>query len=71
MKIDRSNPPQSSGKVKFTLPKFEHFELKNGMKVLFMQKNHLPVVKINLQVNCGSSFDPIGKSGLGVFKLLI
>lgn len=64
MKIDRSNPPQSSGKVKFTLPKFERFELKNGMNVLFMQKNHLPVVKINLQVNCGSSFDPIGKSGL-------
>ena len=64
MKVERSNPPQNNGEIKFHLPKFKRFKLNNGMDVLFLQKNHLPIVKISLQVNCGSKFDPKGKSGL-------
>jgi len=64
MKVERSKPPQNNGGIKFHLPKFKQFKLNNGMEVLFLQKNHLPIVKISLQVNCGSKFDPKGKSGL-------
>lgn len=71
MEINRSTPPKSKSKIKFHLPKFSQFKLVNGMKVIFLQKNHLPIVKLSLQINGGSKFDPDGKSGLAFLTSLL
>lgn len=71
MKIDRSNSPQSTGVIEFRLPKFNKFVLENGLEVLFVQKNNLPVLQLNLLVNGGSKFDPANKSGLAHLTSLL
>ncbi len=71
MRIDRSNSPQSIGVIKFTLPRFNKFVLDNGLEVLFVQKDNLPVVQLNMLVNGGSKFDPANKSGLAHLTSLL
>jgi len=64
MKIDRSVAPEAKGTINFKLPKIQKFELKNGLKVLFVQKDNLPIIQINLAICCGGIFDPVDKLGL-------
>jgi len=71
MKIERSNSPQSTGVIEFQLPKFNKFVLNNGLEVLFVQKDNLPVVQLNMIVNGGSKFDPLNKSGLAHLTSLL
>jgi len=71
MQINRINPPKNNGKIKFYLPRFTRFKIGNGMEVLFLQKNHLPIIKLSLQINGGSRFDPNGKSGLSFLTSLL
>lgn len=71
MRFDRSNSPQSIGVIEFTLPRFNKFVLDNGLEVLFVQKDNLPVVQLNVLVNGGSKFDTANKSGLAHLTSLL
>lgn len=72
MSFDRSTAPQANQEIKFTLPEIKRFVLNNGLKVLFVQREFLPILRMNLIVNCGSFFDPINKKGLAnLFSLMI
>jgi len=57
MQTDRSKRPSSSGSINFTPPGFHKFNLSNGLKLFFIEKNDLPIVRINFLVNSGSRFD--------------
>ena len=57
MQIDRSKRPSSSGRINFTPPSVCNFNLSNGLKIFFSEKNDLPIVRINFLVNSGSRFD--------------
>jgi len=71
MKIERSSSPKSEGIIEFHLPKFNSFVLDNGIEVLFVKKENLPVVQLNVLVNGGSKFDPVNKSGLAHLTSLL
>ena len=71
MKIERSNSPQPKGIIEFHLPKFNKFVLDSGIEVLFVQKDNLPIVQLNMLVNGGSKFDPANKSGLAHLTTLL
>ena len=64
MKINRSITPQPVGEISFTLPEIKHLKSENGLNILFVQKDNLPIIQTNLIVNAGGYFDPKGKSGL-------
>lgn len=72
MSFDRSQIPKPNQEVKFSLPEIKRFTLSNGLKILFVQRNYLPTLRMSLIVNCGSVFDPKEKSGLAnLFTLSI
>ncbi len=72
MNFDRSKIPQSTEEIKFTLPEIQSFLLSNGLNILFVQRDFLPIIRMNLITYCGSIFDPIGKSGLAnLFSMVI
>ncbi|MBI9072570.1 MAG: insulinase family protein [Melioribacteraceae bacterium] len=62
--LDRKIKPSPTGDIIFSLPKIEKFELSNGLKVLFVKKNNLPIVQFNLLIDAGSSKDSKENSGL-------
>ena len=64
MQLDRSQKPQTNGEIKFEIPSVKTFNLENGLKIFFCEKNDLPIIRINLLVNSGSRFDPIKYKGL-------
>lgn len=71
MKIERNNSPQPKGVIEFHLPKFDKFLLDNGLEVLFVKKDNLPVIQLNMIINGGSKLDPINKSGLAYLTSLL
>jgi len=64
MTLNRSNKPQPGNKIDFNPPHFHKFKLKNGLEVYFIPKTELPIVRINLVLNCGSRCDPANLKGL-------
>ena len=64
MQIDRKRPPSSSGEINFNLPTVKTYQLSNGLKIYFSEKNELPLIRINFLVNSGSRFDPENLKGL-------
>jgi len=64
MEIDRSKRPQSSPEVTFSIPKISEFKLNNGLRVLFSEKNSLPIIRMSLLTDSGSRFDPQNYKGL-------
>ncbi|MCK5457556.1 MAG: insulinase family protein [Melioribacteraceae bacterium] len=71
MKTERKYSPKSKGVLEFHLPQFNKFILDNGLEVLFVQKDNLPVVQLNMLVHGGSKFDPANKSGLAHLTSLL
>lgn len=72
MSFDRSKVPQPVQEINFTLPGIKNFVLSNGLKVLFVQREFLPLVRMNLITGCGSIFDPRSKNGLAnLFSMMI
>lgn len=71
MILDRTQKPTTDSKINFTLPKTEIFTLSNGLRVYFINKNNLPMIRINLMINAGSKFDPKGKYGLSYLTSLV
>lgn len=64
MQIDRKRRPSSSGEINFVLPTVQTYQLSNGLKIYFSEKNELPLIRINFLVNSGSRFDPENLKGL-------
>ncbi len=64
MHLNRTDKPLPKDEISFSLPEIEKFNLENGLQVLSIQKNKLPIVRLNLIVNAGSKFDPENKKGL-------
>lgn len=62
--INRGIKPTPSTEINFSLPEIQRFNLDNGLKVFFVQKNNLPIIQINMIVNAGSKYDPADKKGL-------
>ncbi len=56
-------PPRKDGII-FKLPEIERFSLSNGLKIIFIKKDKLPIVQMNFVFNAGSKFDFAGKKGL-------
>lgn len=64
LKIDRTKKPQVISEIDFTLPEIERFKLQNGLDVVYVRKETLPIMKFILLAEAGSKFDPDGKKGL-------
>lgn len=71
MKLNRSAAPEAKEKLEFHLPEIKQFNLDNGLKVHFVEKNNLPIIQMSLIVNAGSRFDPPGKSGLAYLTSML
>jgi zinc protease len=72
MSFDRSQVPLPNREITFVLPDIKRLVLTNGLKVLFVQREFLPIIRMNLIVNCGSFFDPINSKGLAnLFSMMI
>ncbi len=64
MVLNRSNKPKPGNKINFDPPHFHKFKLNNGLEIYFIPKTELPIVRINLVLNCGSRYDPVNLKGL-------
>ncbi len=64
MTLSRDIKPIPEKNISFSLPKIEKFTLTNGLEVLYIQKNKLPIMRLNLITRAGSKFDPKNKKGL-------
>jgi zinc protease len=72
MKLDRSIKPSPSVELSFVLPEVENFKLNNALDVIFVKRNNLPILRLNLVINSGSKTDPIHKKGLAnLFTMMI
>jgi zinc protease len=47
-------------------PKIEHWTLKNGARVYFVEAHNLPMLSLNLVFDAGSARDPQGRNGLSM-----
>lgn len=70
MSFNRKVKPESKSFLKFSLPVIDEFILSNGLKVLHIHKNNLPLVRLNLILNAGSKYDPADKNGLAYLTSL-
>jgi len=50
----RETPPAAQGSVSFTPPKIESMTLKNGVKVLLVQRHEFPLVSVRVAVKGGA-----------------
>jgi zinc protease len=71
MMIDRKIKPEVKSEISFNLPKPNDFLLENGLRVIFIYKDKLPLVRFNLMVNAGSKYDRENKSGLSYLTSLV
>ena len=69
--IDRKNKPEVKSEISFNLPKPNEILLENGLRVIFIQNNKLPLVRLNLMLNVGSKYDPENKNGLSYLTSLV
>ena len=51
MMIDRKIKPEVKSEISFNLPKPNDFILENGLRVIFIHKDKLPLVRFNLMLN--------------------
>jgi zinc protease len=69
--IDRKNKPEVKSEISFSLPKPNELLLENGLRVVFIKHNKLPLVRLNLMLNAGSKYDPENKNGLSYLTSLV
>ena len=60
----RQNAPAAGPAVAVVPPKPKEFTLKNGLKVMLIERNELPLVSLSLMFRTGSEQNPKGKAGL-------
>jgi len=63
---DRSEPPFGEAPL-FKMPTVWKGELANGMKLLGIENDELPLVNFTISIPAGHRMDPMDKSGLAVF----
>ncbi|WP_394850222.1 insulinase family protein [Pendulispora brunnea] len=63
----REKAPDEDGTVVFTPPKVESFRLKNGVRVLFVERRDLPIVSVRLALKAGAGDYPALKPGVASF----
>jgi zinc protease len=68
--LDRKQSPQVKSDIIFRLPHQNEFLLDNGLRVIFIHKDKLPLVRFNLIIHAGSKFDPEDKKGLSYLTSL-
>lgn len=61
--LDRSIEPKPAPGFNMNIPKLERAVLDNGLRILVVEHNELPVVQITLLVRSGSDSDPTNKIG--------
>ena len=66
---DRSKLPDVGTFPVATFPTFQRTKLSNGLEVLCAERRAVPTVELALLVDCGSSADPVGLSGLAGMTL--
>lgn len=62
--INRKIKPESEKEIFFNLPEIQEATLDNGLRIIYIQKEKLPITRLNLIIECGSKFDPAYKKGL-------
>ena len=66
--VDRSTGlPGIKGETSLSFPTIEEAELSNGMKVVFAQRNTIPVINVAVQFDAGYAADAGNKLGLANF----
>ncbi|MDF2691817.1 MAG: Zinc protease [Labilithrix sp.] len=63
----RQQPPGPDGKVQFVAPKITEAKLKNGLRVLVVERHDLPIVSARLVVSSGAGDVPDARPGLMSF----
>jgi len=63
----RANAPGPDGTVKFVPPKVAETKLKNGLRVLVVERHELPVVSVRLVITVGAGDVPDARAGLVSF----
>lgn len=61
--VDRSALPSLSTQPDASFPAIQRATLKNGLKVMLLQRDALPIVNLTLAVNAGFSSDAVEKAG--------
>ncbi len=64
MPVNRSVKPSEKGTVQFALPRIEHLQLNNGLKILYVHKDNLPLLQMYLILDSGSKYEPRNNAGL-------
>ncbi|HEY6977510.1 MAG TPA: pitrilysin family protein [Chitinophagaceae bacterium] len=67
--VDRSKLPALSTQPDAVFPAIQKATLKNGLKVMLLQRDAIPIVNITLAVNAGFSSDAIAKAGTASLAL--
>lgn len=62
--VDRSKLPSLTEAPDIVFPEMQMDTLKNGLKVMLLQRNTIPVVNFALAIDAGISSDTISKAGL-------
>jgi len=65
----RTQLPELQAAPKFTLPKIEHFTLKNGLKVMLAERHQVPILEIEMQFNAGYAADQHHTLGTSYFTM--
>jgi zinc protease len=65
--MDRSVPPVLGPPPELRLPPIEQRTLSNGLRLLIVRHDELPLATFNLVIGSGASYDPRGKPGVAEF----
>lgn len=71
MNFDRTQKPESKPGLEFIPPVIEEIQLENGLKIFYIFKDKLPLIRLNLMIDAGSKFDPENKKGLAYLTSLV
>ncbi len=62
--IDRTKPPSAQRELQFHLPQIEKFKLPNGLNLLYVKKEKLPIIQMLMLTSAGAKFEEKKLSGL-------
>lgn len=67
--VDRSKVPALDKAPDISFPKVQRAALKNGLKVILLERHSAPIVNIALAVDAGAASDSAAKAGLATLAL--
>lgn len=69
--LNRKIKPVPSGKIQFSLPEINLFNLENSVKVYHVEKRSLPIIQINLLIPAGSIHCQNNKVGVSALTAML